>query len=58
VAVVKVFFHPNVKVELAIAQITAIMQTIYARPSTRHFRPEYFEVRRFQRTHPAVGLEQ
>ena len=28
VAVIRVFFHPNVKVELAIAQITAIQQTI------------------------------
>src|SRR5579884_3565411 len=28
VAVVRVFFHPNVKVEMAMAQITAIVQTI------------------------------
>ncbi len=28
VAVIKLFFQPNVKVELAIAQVTAIMQTI------------------------------
>src|SRR5271157_4332504 len=28
VAVIKVFFQPNVKVELAIAQITALSQTI------------------------------
>ncbi|HKD05396.1 MAG TPA: efflux RND transporter permease subunit [Bryobacteraceae bacterium] len=28
VAVIKVFFQPNVKVELAIAQVTAIMQTL------------------------------
>ncbi len=37
VSVIRVFFQPNVKVELAMAQITAIVQTIL-----RVLPPEFF----------------
>ena len=49
VAVIRVFFQPRVKVELAMSQITAVVQTILRVPATRHVPTQYFEIR----THPA-----
>ena len=49
---------PNVKVELALAQITAIAQTLLRAIAARHVPAEHPQVRRVQRADPAARPEQ
>ena len=51
-----IYFQPNVEVELALAQITAISQTIFARCRPAPSRPTSSEVRRIERPHSAARL--
>ena len=58
VAVIKLYFQPNVKVELAIAQVTAIVQTHSARAAARHLPAQYPEIRCLKRPHPPDRSQQ
>ena len=55
VSVVHVYFQPNVKVDMAMAQITAPSQLRHARHAAGDFSAQHPQVRRFQRAHPAIG---
>ena len=54
-AVVRIYFHPNVKIDMAVAQVTATMQTLAPADAARNVPGQYSEVRCRQRPHPAVG---
>ena len=51
VSVTRVYFQPNAKVELALAQITAISQTLLRPMPPGHPAAEHHQVRRLQRAH-------
>ena len=53
-AVVRIYFHPNVKIDMAVAQVTATMQTVAAPDAARDVSRQHSEVRRGQRSHPAA----
>ena len=55
VSVVRVYFHPKARVELAMAQITAMSQSILRVMPPGIFPPAHFEIRRVQRSYPAIG---
>ena len=52
VSVTRVYFQPNAKVELALAQITAISQTLLRPMPPGHLAAQHHQVRRLQRAHP------
>jgi len=54
-AAIRIYFHPNVKVDMAVAQVTATMQTSLRQMPPGCFQ-QYPEVRRRQRSHPAARL--
>ena len=58
VAVIKVFFHPNVSVDLALSQITAIVQTILRVLPPGIYPPNILKYDASQRAHSANGIEQ
>ena len=57
-AVVRIYFHPNVNVDMAIAQTSATMNTSLAPDASRHVPGEHPEVRRGQRPHSPTGSHQ
>ena len=48
VSVIKVYFQPTVQVDLAVSQVTAIVQTDIARSASGKLPPEYPQVRRIE----------
>src|SRR6266540_3966215 len=58
VAVVKVYFHPGVDVAAAVAQVTAVSQTILCRLPHGTTPPERDPLQRLQRAHPPAQPEQ
>jgi len=56
VSVIRVYFQPTVKVELAVSQITSIVQTILRVLPARHLLAGDPEIRRVQRPHRAARL--
>ena len=58
VSVIRVFFQPNAKIDMALAQVTAISQTILRVVAAGHLPAEHPQVRRLQRADPpARALE-
>ena len=58
-AVVKIYFHPNVKIDMAVAQVTAHDANRAPPDAARDVSRQCSEVRRGQRSHPATrALEQ
>ncbi len=54
IAVIKVFFQPGAKVEAAIAQVTAIAQSIAAADAAGHDAAAHHHVQRLERADPAA----
>ena len=55
VSVIRVYFQPNAKVEVALSQVTAIAQTLLRIFPPGHHAAQHHQVRRLQRPHPAAG---
>ncbi len=55
IAVVRIYFHPNVKIDMAVAQVTAQMDKRRAQHAARDVSRQRSEVRRRQRSGPATG---
>ncbi len=53
VSVIRVYFQPNAKVEMAVAQVTAICQTLLRHFSAGNYSAQHHQVRRLQRADPA-----
>jgi multidrug efflux pump subunit AcrB len=58
-SVERIFFHPNVKIDMAVAQVTATMETSASQYAPGMFPANVLKYRRRQRAHPAArAIEQ
>ena len=55
IAVVRIYFHPNVQIDMAVAQVTAHNDQRRPPDAARHVSRQRPEVRRRQRSRPAAG---
>ena len=55
VSVVRVYFQPNVKIEMAMSQISAIANVVMRAMPPGNFPAQRTQVRRLQRAHPPIG---
>jgi len=53
-AIVKIFFHPNAKVEMAVAQVTAVAAGVHAPDAARHRAAVHRGLQRVERAHPSA----
>ena len=58
VSVIRIFFQPNVKIDLAIAQVVAVTPADPAHPAARHFSARRDQVRRVERADSAAQPQQ
>ena len=56
VTVIRAYFQPGAKIDLAIAQVTAICQTILRVLPPGNFSPGHHQVQRLQRSHSPAGV--